>query len=279
MTLIAVTGATGQIGGRTARLLAESGLPLRLLVRDPARAPQLPGAEVAQAAYGDGRTVEALEGVDAALMVSGEESAERVELHKAFVDAAVAAGVKHLVYTSFVGASDASGFLLGRDHGATEQIIKASGLAHTFLRDNFYSEVFPYFADDSGAIRGPAGSGRVAAVSRRDVAEVAAVVLRDPDAHAGKAYDLTGPEALTMTEVAGILTEITGRPHRFVDETMDEARASRSGYGAPDWLVDAWISTYTAIRDGELEDVGDDIPQLLGRPATTFADAVRAQAH
>jgi NAD(P)H dehydrogenase (quinone) len=191
------------------------------------------------------------------------------------VAAAAGAGVRQVVYTSFVGAGDSAGFLLGRDHGATEGIIRRSGLEFTFLRDNFYAEVFPGYADADGVLRGPAGSGRVAAVSRTDVAAVAALVLQDPRAHAGRSYDLTGPEALTLHDMAATLTEVTGRPHRFVDETMEEARASRAHYGAPDWLVDAWISTYTAIRDGELEDVSDDVPRLLGRPATSFAEAVR----
>ena len=277
-TKIAVTGATGQVGGRTARLLSEAGVPVRLLVRDPGRAPTLPGAEVVPAAYGDDRTADALRGIDTVLMVSGEEDVRRVELHQAFVDAAAEADVRQIVYTSFVGAGDTSGFLLGRDHGATEEIVRASGREFTFLRDNFYAEVFPEFADRDGAIRGPAGSGRVAPVSRRDVAAVAALVLQDPAPHAGLAYDLTGPEALTLDDIARILTDVTGRPHRFVDETMDEARASRAHYGAPDWLVDAWISTYTAIRDGELESVSDDIPRLLGRPATSFRDAVSPAA-
>jgi len=277
-TTIAVTGATGHVGGRTARLLSEAGVPVRLLVRDPGRAPTLPGAEVVPAAYGDDRTADALRGIDTVLMVSAAESVDRVEQHRAFVDAAADAGVRQIVYTSFVGANDASGFLLGRDHAATEEIVRASGREFTFLRDNFYAEVFPEFADREGAIRGPAGAGLVAPVSRRDVAAVAALVLRDPVAHAGHSYDLTGPSAHTLEEIAQILTEVTGRPHRFVDETIDEARASRAHFGAPDWLVDAWISTYTAIRDGELEAVSDDIPRLLGRPATSFADAVSPAA-
>jgi NAD(P)H dehydrogenase (quinone) len=277
MTL-GITGATGHIGGTTARLLTAIEVPARLLVRDPSRAPALPGTEVRRAVYGDPACAEALRGVDALLMVSGAESDDRVGEHRGFVASAVEAGVRHIVYTSFVGAGDRSGFLLGRDHGATEQIIRESGLAYTFLRDNFYAEVFPYFADEDGAIRGPAGKGRVAAVSRRDVAEVAALVLRAPDAHAGSSYDLTGPEALSLGEIADVLTELTGRPHRFVDETMDQARASRARYGAADWLVDAWISTYTAIRDGELDHVSNDISRLLDRPATSFAEAVRAAA-
>jgi len=273
MTLVGITGATGHVGGEAARLLGEDGVPLRLLVRDPDRAPRIGSAEVATAVYGGPGAAEALSGVDVLLMVSAAEDAERVAQHRGFVEAAAEAGVRHLVYTSFVGARDSAAFLLGRDHAATEQIIRASGLDFTFLRDNFYAEVWAEFGGDSGEIRGPAGDGRMAAVSRLDVAAVAAVVLREPAAHAGATYDLTGPEALTMTDVAEVLTQVTGKPHRFIDETMEEARASRAAYGAPDWLVDAWISTYTAIRDGELEHVSDDVPRLLGRPATSFADA------
>lgn len=272
--VIGVTGATGHVGGRVAWSLADSGHPLVLLVRDVGRAVSMPGAEVRRAMYDDPAAVEALRGVDTLLMVSAAENEHRVEEHRRFVESAVAAGVQHVVYTSFVGAGDRSGFLLGRDHGATEEIIRGSGLTFTFLRDNFYAEVFPEFADGDGVIRGPAGQGRVAAVSRRDVAGVASVVLQAPEAHVDCTYDLTGPEALTLDETAAVLTEVTGRPHRFVDETMEQAKASRSHHGAPDWLVDAWISTYTAIRDGELEAVSDDIPRLLGRRATSFREAV-----
>ncbi len=187
------------------------------------------------------------------------------------VEAAVEAGVRHVVYTSFVGAGETAGFLLGRDHGATEDAIRASGLEHTFLRDNFYVEVWADFAGTEAEIRGPAGDGRMAAVSRLDVSAVAAHVLRDPAAHAGATYDLTGPQALTLDEAAGILTDVTGRPHRFVDETMDEARASRSSYRAPDWLVDAWISTYTAVAAGEMDAVTDDVERVSGRPPLTLS--------
>ena len=279
-TTIGITGATGHVGGQVARLLAADPPPetrLRLLVRDASRAPELPGddvVEVAEMHYGDPAVVEALTGVDVLLMVSAAESDDRVGEHRAFVEHAVEAGVEHVVYTSFVGATPDCGFLLGRDHAATEELIRDAGLAATFLRDNFYAEVFPLFADDGGVLRGPAGQGRVAPVSRRDVAGAADAVLRAPAEHVGATYDLTGPEALTLDEIAAVLTEVTGRPHRFHDETLDEARASRARYGAPDWMVEAWISTYTAIRDGELEAVSDDVARLLGRPATSFRGAV-----
>lgn len=278
MSVIALTGSTGAVGGTAARLLAEAGVPARLLVRDPARAPHLAGADVRQAAYGDPGCVAALDGVDTVFMVSAHEAADRVDQHRSFVDAAVTAGVRQIVYLSFVGASATSGFTLGRDHGATEDHIRASGLEWTFLRDNFYAEALPTFADDQGVIRGPAGKGRVAAVSQRDVGAVIALVLQEPREHMGRTYDLTGPDALTFDDVAFILTRITGRPHRFVDETIEQARASRAHYGAPDWLVDAWISTYTAIRDGELQHVSGDIARLLGRPATSFDEAIAEQA-
>ncbi len=278
MTSIAVTGSTGAVGGMTATRLSEYDVRTRLLVRDPSRAPQLPHTQVARAAYGGPECREALDGIDTALLVSAHEAADRVDVHRAFVQAAVEAGVRQIVYTSFVGAGDSAGFLLAQDHGATEAIIRDAGIEFTFLRDNFYAEVFPDFADDQGAIKGPAGSGRVAAVSRRDVADVAATVLRDPRAHAGATYDLTGPQALTLDEIAQILTTVTGRPHRYVDETMEQARASRAVYDAPGWLVDAWISTYTAIRDGELDHVGDDVSALLGRTPTSFAEAVSPRA-
>lgn len=276
-TTIGITGATGHIGGRVARLLTTAqpaDTRVRLLVRDAARAPDLPGVEVREVEYGDPAAVEAVTGVDVLLMVSAAESDDRVGEHRAFVEHAVGAGVRHLVYTSFVGATPDCGFLLGRDHAATEEVIRGAGVAATFLRDNFYAEVFPFFADDGGVLRGPAGEGLVAPVSRRDVAEVAAAVLRAPAEHDGATYDLTGPEALTLDQIAAVLTDVTGRPHRFHDETLEEARASRAHYGAPDWMVEAWISTYTAIRDGELAHVSDDVPRLLGRPATSFRDAV-----
>lgn len=278
MTVVALTGATGVVGGIAAHLLADAEIPIRLLVRDSARAPHLAGTDVRTAAYGDSACVDALTGVDTVFMVSAHESAERMDQHRSFIDAAVEAGVRQVVYLSFVGASADSGFTLARDHGATEAYLRASGLDWTILRDNFYAEILLEFADDQGVIRGPAGNGRVAAVSQRDVGAVVAHILTEPRDHLGQTYDLTGPEALTLSDVAAIATQITGRHFSFVDETLEEAHASRAHYGAPDWQVEAWISTYTAIRDGELQHVDDDISRLLGRPATSFDEAIAEQA-
>jgi NAD(P)H dehydrogenase (quinone) len=272
---VAVTGSTGGVGGRVAATLADRGVAQRLLVRDPSRAPQLPNTEVVKAAYGSD-AADALAGVKTLFMVSAGEAADRVDQHRAFVDAAVAAGVEHLVYTSFVGACPDATFTLVRDHSATEEHIRASGLTYTILRDNLYADFVPAMAGADGIIRGPAGDGRAAVVARHDVAAVAAEVMRDPLAHVGAVYELTGPQALTFTEMAAVVSDVTGRQVRYHDETLDEAYASRAHYGAPDWMVEAWVSTYLAVASGEMAQVSDDVPRLLGRPATAFIDVVRA---
>jgi uncharacterized protein YbjT (DUF2867 family) len=270
---VAVTGSTGRLGGRVARKLAAAGVAQRLVVRDPARAPSLAGCTVAVAAYDDAGSVRAaLAGTSTVFMVSAAEHPDRVAQHRTFIDAAALAGVSHLVYTSFYGASPSSTFTLARDHWVTEEHLRASGLAHTILRDNLYADFLPLLADEHGVIRGPAGDGRVAAVAIADVADVASVVLRDPGAHQGATYDLTGPTALSLTEVAGLLTRVGSRSFRYEPETVDEAYASRAGYGAPRWQVDAWVSTYTAIAAGELAGTSDAVARLTAHPATSLED-------
>ncbi len=139
-------------------------------------------------------------------------------------------------------------------------------MAWTFLRDNLYLDFLPMMQGDDEVIRGPAGDGRVAAVAQDDVAAAAHAVLREPARHEGATYTLTGPEAFTLTEAAEVLTRVTGRRVAFEDETLEEAYASRASYGAPGWQVDAWVSTYTAIAAGEMDDVTDDVERLAGRP-------------
>ncbi|MEV6595697.1 SDR family oxidoreductase [Actinoplanes sp. NPDC051346] len=270
--MIVVSGATGRLGGRVAARLDR---PQRLLVRDAARAPRIAGAQVAQAEYADAAAVRAgLEGADVVLMVSASEGPGRVDQHRAFVDAAVAAGVGQLVYTSFAGARPDATFTLARDHWATEQHIRATGLPFTFLRDNLYADFVPALVGDDGVIRGPGGAGAAAVVAQDDIADAIVAVLRDPGPHAGQTYDLTGPQALTFAEMATTLTAATGREIRYHDETREEAYASRAGYGAPDWQLDAWVSTYAAVAAGELSTVDPAIEQLTGRPARPLAEVL-----
>ncbi|HEX2858253.1 MAG TPA: SDR family oxidoreductase [Propionibacteriaceae bacterium] len=274
--LIAVTGVTGHVGGLVGRQLRDAGADLVFLARDPTRVPDAAGVRVERAGYDDTEAaVTALRGVDLLFMVSGSESRDRVDQHRRFIDAAARAGVGHVVYTSFQGAAPDATFTLARDHWATEQHLRASGMAWTFLRDSLYLDFFPEMVGADGVIRGPAGEGRVAAVARADVARVAASVLLDPRAHEGATYDVTGPEALSLDEVAEILTGVTRRPTSFHDETLDEAYASRASYGAPWWQVDAWVSTYTAIAGGQLSQVSDAVERLTGASPLSLEQLLR----
>ena len=276
MATIAVTGSTGRLGGRVARRLDSAGIPQRLLVRDVSRAPALAATTVARADYSDASTVSAaLADIDTVFMVSAAETPDRVDQHRTFIDAAAHSGVRHLVYTSFFGASPTATFTLARDHWATEEYVKASGLAYTFLRDNLYADFFAFMVGDDGVIRGPAGNGRAAAVAQDDIADVVVAVLREPSRHVGATYDLTGPEALTFSEVAATISRVTGRAVSYHPESIDEAYASRAGYDAPPWQVDAWVSTYTAVAAGELDGVSNAVEEITGHPATSLTQLLR----
>jgi uncharacterized protein YbjT (DUF2867 family) len=284
--LIAVTGATGELGGRVARLLAErrpDDVSLRLVVRDAARAPSLPGAEVVAnpGGYPDAAGfAAALEGVHTLYLVSAAEAVDRLDQHFSAVDAAATAGVQRIVYTSFVGADRPEPtFTLVRHHGATEERIRGTGLRHTVLRHSMYADFVPFFATptSSGAvIAAPAGSGRVGFVSRDDLADVgAAVLLDDSAALDGRALEVTGPEALSLAEAAGLLAEAIGRPVEYVDQTVEQAWATRRPSGHPDWEIEGWVTSYLAIAAGELDVVTDVVPRLTGHPALSVADQLR----
>jgi NAD(P)H dehydrogenase (quinone) len=275
--LIGVTGATGGVGGRVARRLADRGVRQRLVVRDESRAPQLGGAEVRVASGYAARDEmrSALEGVGTLFLIPAHETRDRVAEHASAIDAAVAAGVRRIVYLSFLDASADSTFTFGRDHWHTEQRIRASGVPEfTFLRMSMYMDFIPLMASDDGVIAGPAGDGRVSVVARDDIADAAAVVLAE-EGHAGAAYDMTGPEALTVAEMAAEISSATGREVVFRDETLEEAYASRASYGAPEWEVEGWVTSYAAIATGEWAKVSDDIRRLTGHEPTSFAEFLR----
>src|SRR5919106_7011228 len=177
---IAVTGVSGGLGGRVARRLAERGIPQRMVARDPSRAPELPRAQTAWATYQDGEAMRrALDGVRTLFLVSGSEARDRLDQHKTAIDAAVDAGVERVVYTSFLAAAPDATFTFARDHFHTEQHLRAVGLSVVALRDSIYADFLPYFAVD-GVLRGPAGDGQLAPVTRDDIANVAVTTLLDP---------------------------------------------------------------------------------------------------
>jgi NAD(P)H dehydrogenase (quinone) len=286
--VIAVTGATGVLGRRVVERLAPAlagreDVRLRLVVRDAARAPHMPDAEVVENPGGyadpDGFRA-ALKGVDTLYLVSAAEAEDRLQQHLDAVDAAVAAGVQRIVYTSFLGGRHDAVFTLVRQHAATEDRIRASGVRHTFLRHSMYADFVPFFAtreNGRAVIAAPAGEGRTSFVSRDDLADVgAAVLLDDSGQFDGQALEVTGPEALSMADAARVLTEVTGVPAGYRPQTVEEAWATRRPSGHPDWEIEGWVTSYLAIAAGELATVTDVVEQLTGHPARTVAEHLRA---
>lgn len=276
---IGVTGATGALGGRVAARIARLGARQRLIVRDINRAPEYPGSSASMAVYEDTAAFErACRGVDTLFLVSATESEDRMDTHISAVDGAVRAGVSRIVYLSFLGAGPAATFTFARTHFFTEAHIRSTGVPYTFLRPSLYLDLMPSWVDDHGVVRGPAGEGRVAWVSRDDVADVAATVLTDPVVIAASeetTYDVTGPEALSVGATVERLGRLTGRSIRYVPETWEEALESRRASGAPEWAVEGWASSYAAIASGELDVVSPTVSDLTGHPAQSIEGFLR----
>lgn len=277
--MIGITGVTGKLGGHVAQILADKGITSIHLARRPERAAQLPQAEIRQAYYENSpETVATLAGIDTLLMVSAHESPERVQEHQAFLDAAKAAGVQHIVYTSFYGARPDATFTLSRDHAQTESYIKDLGFTYTFLRDNFYLDFFVEMAVD-GEIRGPAGSGVVSAVARKDTSAVAAQILLEAPKWQDQTLNLTGPEELSMQDIVTRVGQKRGTVIPYIAETIEEAYQSRLKWPAEQWEYDAWVSTYTAIQAGEQAGISQDVESVLGRPATSLEELLDQEKH
>ncbi len=271
---LVLTGATGVVGSIAAHHLAEAGHTARLIVRDAARAPDLPGFEIAAFPEEGGPSLlSALAGIDTALMVSAHEDDRRLLLHQDFVDAAVRSGVRQIVYLSFVGAAEDATSLYARVHGATESYLLDSGLDVTIIRSNFYAETLLEFVHDD-QIRAPSSDGRIAAVARADVGAAVGAVLSDPKTHVGQVYELSGPEALSFDDVAALLEPVLGVPLTYTAQTDEEARRQKGEHGAPTEVLDAWMSAYVAIRRGVHGHVTDDVRHLTGRPPTPAAQAL-----
>ena len=274
--MIGITGVTGNLGSYVADLVDKKGIASVHLARSPERAKVYASAEIRRMSYANTpEVVEALKGIDILLMVSARENPERVKEHKEFLDAAKLAGVEHIVYTSFYGADEKATFTLSRDHAQTEAYIKELGFTYTFLRDNFYLDFLLDIALENGEIRGPAGSGKVSAVARKDTSSVAAEILLHAKKWENQTLNLTGPENLSMEEIVVLLSKETGNAITYVDESVEEAYESRKKWPAQIWEYDAWVSTYTAIKAGEQAGVSTDVEKVLGRPAMSLIDVLK----
>jgi len=276
MAKIAVTGVTGNLGGMVSRLCKENGIKVRNLARNKEKAEKMGFSDVFKSNYDKSEdTIKSLEGIDVLFMVSGSENPNRVQQHKDFIDVAKMAGVSHIIYLSFYNASKNSVFTLARDHFATEEHIKENGFKYTFLRDNFYADFFVEMCKEYDEIKGPAGNGKVSVVVRSDVSEVVAKILENPEKWENQTLNMTGPEELTMEEITKLASKYLGKEIKYIAETVDEAYESRKIWKAEQWEYDSWVSTYTAIAEGEQAGISNDIEKVLGCKATSLMEYLK----
>jgi uncharacterized protein YbjT (DUF2867 family) len=277
--MILLTGATGKTGGATARALAGKGLPLRAIVRNAEKAKPLAeaGIELVVGDVGDDAVLDkALAGVTKAfvLLPNGEH---QLALERKFVDRAKAAGVRHLVKMSSMEAVPGTTIPIPAVHVASEAYIRASGLAWTMIRPNFFMQNLLANARtirEMGKFFLPCGNGKTAMSDVRDVGAVVATVLAGTG-HENQSYELTGPQALTFTEVAQIFSDVLGRPIVYVDQPLAGYRAMLAKVLVNPWHLNAVCELIGAIAHGGLDTTTDTIKRLLGREPISLAQFIR----
>lgn len=273
--MILVTGATGQNGSEVVRRLSARGVPVRALVRSVAKAAglaALPRVEIVEGDMLRPETLsEALRGVDRAMLISSADPA-MLEVQSNFIEAARKAGVRHVVKLSGILPELDSPFRFARMHGEVERRLEASGMAFTHLRPGEFMQ--SYFRQvpsivHQGAIFLPMEEAKIASIDIGDIAEVAAAILTS-EGHEGKIYPLTGPEALTMAEVAERLSAVLGKSIRYVNVAPEEARQANLSRGMPPYLADALVELFAERRRGKESRVSPVIPEVFGWQPTSF---------
>jgi uncharacterized protein YbjT (DUF2867 family) len=273
--MILVTGATGLNGTELLRRLSARGIAARALVRNPAKAEAiaaLPHVEIAQGDMARPETLAAaLHEINRAMLISSS-TPDMLDVQSNFIEAARKAGVRHVVKLSGIMPELHSAFRFARMHGEIEKRLETSGMAYTHLRaGEFMAAYFRQVATivAKAAMFLPMEDARIASIDVRDIAEIAARVLTG-SGHEGKTYPLTGPEALSMTEVAAKLSAATGTPIRYVNVPPEDARQAQLAAGMPPYLADALFELFAERRHGKESKVWPDAAALLGRPPTTF---------
>ncbi|WP_116248067.1 SDR family oxidoreductase [Nocardiopsis sp. FIRDI 009] len=281
---VVVTGATGHLGRLVVEELLELGHPAEEITAAGRRTDRLGpladrGVATTRVDFDDPASLKAaFAGADAVLLVSGSELGRRVEQHRNAIEAAREAGVGHLVYTSAPRATTTS-LVLAPEHKATEEILAASGLEHTILRNGWYHENYEqqlHQARETGAVVASIGEGRVASAARRDYAAAAAAVLRAPARHAGAVYELSGDTAWTLDDLAAAVGEALGREVVARNLTPEDHLAALLASGLDEDTARFVVALDGNIRDGELADTSGELAQLIGRPTTPLVEALRA---
>lgn len=280
---IAITGAAGHLGRRTAQLVLDRVPPgeVVLITRRPDAIADLAdaGATVRHGDFDEPASLPAaFAGVDRVLLISTDVLGNRVAQHTAAIEAAAAPGVGHVIYTSIVNAGSELPLVVSHEHGATEQAIRDRGLRWTALRNGLYAEFqlgAAARAAASGQLVHNSGDGATAYVSREDCAAAAAAVLAT-DGHEDRAYDITGPELVTQAQFAALVADITGRPVTAVAIDDDAATQGLVAAGVPAEAAPAYASFGTAIREGVLDGVSPAVEDLTGRAPRSLRDVLEA---
>lgn len=283
--MILMTGATGSSGSAIVREFVRRGLPVRALVRNPGKLAGSDLPSTVEVARGDmlepASLRGALDGVRTALLISSPER-NLVETQVSFLEAAKRAGVRHVVKLSGRGCFPDSGFRFARMHAEIERYLEHSGLAWTHLRPSQFMPVYlrevPSIVQD-GVLRLPMGDARLAPIDLDDIAQVAVSVLSAPDQHAGKRYEMTGPEALTMSQVAETISSVLGRSVRYVNVDPEEKRAELLAQGIPAFFADAVDELFRERRQNRDESRVDlSTHQAFDVAPTRFETFVRTHA-
>lgn len=279
--MIAITGATGQLGQHVIETLLKT-VPashIVAIVRNPAKATALSqqGITVRQADYSDEAAfTTALQAIDKLLLISSSEVGQRAPQHRNVINAAKAAHVKFIAYTSLLHA-DTSPLGLADEHVATEKMLAESGIAYALLRNGWYTENYLASAPaalEHGIFIGAAGEGKIASATRADYAAAAAHVISE-DGHAGKIYELAGDDGWTLSQLAAELAKQSGKKVVYQNLSETDFAAALKGFGLPAGLADMLADSDTGASKGGLFDDSHTLSKLIGRPTTSLADSVK----
>lgn len=277
--MILITGASGNVGKEVLKQIAASGAKVRAAFQTVSKAAAAPsGVEIVTMDYNEPSTIQAsLKGVERVFLV-GPPTANLPALERKAIDEIKQSGVRHVVNLSAMGGRDA---IVPRQHADSEDYIKSSGVAYTFLRPNGFMQNFVTYngatINSQNAFYGSQGDGQVSHIDLRDIAAVAVKTLTE-DGHEGKAYTLTGPEALGNARVAEILSDDTGREIKYVDLPPEQFKQALLGAGLPEWSVDALNDLQQFYRRGGASAVTDDVQKLLRRKPISFEQFSRDYA-
>ncbi len=281
--MILVTAATGHLGTAIIDYLLKANVPANQiagLVRDEQKAAALSAKGIAlrKGDYFDAAVLEkAFQGIDTLVFISSGTLEDRVSQHRNVVNAAKASGVKHIIYTSVLKATETLKFFPGIDHYHTETMLKQAGISYTVFRNTFYIEVLPMLlggALESGQWFYAAGNAKVNFAARTDMAEAIANVAANPAPHANKIYEITAGQSYSFQEIAGLVSKVVGKTISYIPVPIEELKEVLKQAGVPEAYIPMYASIAESISAGELDAVDGSLENLLKRKPATLNESL-----